>query len=143
MDYLWLKALHIAAVATWIGGMLVTSVTTAAIARSRAAGETLGPSAILDAVRRWDRRVTSPAMLLVWALGLTLALRGGWFPAPWLMLKLALVLLLSALHGMLSGTLRRLSRTDASPPPLFLRHAPSAVVLGTLVTVILVVIKPF
>lgn len=140
--YLWLKALHIAAVAVWIGGMLATAVTIAA-ARSKAGNDTPIPSAILDAVRREDRRMTTPAMLLVWGLGLTLALEGGWFAAPWLMAKLALVVLLSALHGMLTGTLRRLARADGSSPSAILRVAPAGIIAAVLAVVILVVVKPF
>ncbi|HYD64443.1 CopD family protein [Azospirillum sp.] len=142
MDYLWLKALHIAAVATWIGGMLAVAVTITA-AGSKAADEAAGRSAILNAMRRWDRRATTPAMLLAWALGLMLALQGGWFTAPWLMVKLAFVVLLSALHGVLSGTLRRLVRADESSPPAILRHAPIGIAAAIFAVVVLVVVKPF
>ena len=38
-------------------------------------------------------------MLLVWALGLTLATAGHWFADGWLQAKLAFVLILSGLHG--------------------------------------------
>ena len=34
MDYLWLKAFHVAAVALWIGGMLLLSFAVAAIPAS-------------------------------------------------------------------------------------------------------------
>ena len=54
-------------------------------------------------------------MLVVWVLGLTLASRTGWFPAPWLGFKLALVVALSALHGLQSGTLRRLAAGGSVP----------------------------
>ncbi|MDZ5460081.1 CopD family protein [Azohydromonas lata] len=64
-----------------------------------------GPPA--ETVLRLDALVTSPALLLAWGLGLALARLGGWFPAPWLLLKLTLVVLLSAWHGLLSGHLRR------------------------------------
>ena len=63
----------------------------------------------LSAVQAWDQRLTTPAMLLVWGLGLTLALSQGWFAAPWLQAKLVFVLALSALHGVQSGALRRLA----------------------------------
>jgi protoporphyrinogen IX oxidase len=81
-------------------------------------------------------------MLLVWALGLAIAHMGGWFSAPWLMFKLALVLFLSGLHGLLSGTLRRLDRTEASVVPSILSYAPAAIILCVLAIVIVVVIKP-
>jgi len=49
------------------------------------------------------------AILLVWALGLTLALQGHWFRSVWLPAKLVIVLALSAWHGVQSGVLRRLA----------------------------------
>jgi uncharacterized membrane protein len=59
-----------------------------------------------------------------------------------LTVKLALVLALSALHGVLSGTLRRLARADAPSADSILRYAPIATIAGSLAIVILVVIKP-
>ena len=141
--YPWLKALHIAAVATWVGGMLAAAILIAGFSTSRAVSEAAGRSAVVDAVRQWDRRVTSPAMLLVWGFGLVLALRGSWFPAPWLMLKLSFAVVLSALHGILSGMLRRLGRADGSRAPSVLSYGPAAIVLCVFLIVILVVIKPF
>ncbi len=141
MDYLWLKALHIAVVMTWVGGMLVAAVTITA-ARSASANGAVERSGILSAVRSWDRAVTAPAMLLAWIVGLTLALKGDWFPAPWLLAKLALVFLLSALHGILSGSLRRLEHADTTSLPALLRHGPAATVITVAVIVVLVVTKP-
>ena len=60
-------------------------------------------------VRRWDQTVTTPAMLLVWGLGLTLATSGQWFTAGWLQAKLLFVVVLSGLHGIQSGRLRRIA----------------------------------
>ena len=141
MDYLWLKALHIVAVVTWIGGMLVVAVAINAVSSVREPHEIASRAVFLERVRRWDRRVTSPAMLLVWLLGLALALMGHWFPQAWLVAKLTLVLL-SALHGRLSGNLRRLSLSEEPGSPGNLRHAAAAVVVAVFIIVVLVVIKP-
>ena len=54
-----------------------------------------------------NRYVTTPALVLVWVLGLTLAHQGGWFAAGWLHAKIALVVLLSALHGVVAARWRR------------------------------------
>jgi protoporphyrinogen IX oxidase len=143
MDYLWLKALHITAVVTWVGGMLAAAVAVAAISGARDQHEIAGRTAFLAHVRRWDRRVTTPAMLLVWLLGLALALTGNWFPQAWLVAKLALVLLLSALHGLLSGNLRRHSLSQHPGSPASLRHAAAAAVVAVLIIIVLVVVKPF
>lgn len=142
MDYLWVKALHITAVLVWIGGLLAVAVAIAAPSPSKEAAGAPGRTAVF-AMRRWDRYVTSPAMLLAWGAGLTLAMLGEWFRSPWLIIKLVFVLLLSALHGILSGTLRKLGRSD-TPPALFgLRHAPLLIIMSVAAIVILVVVKPF
>ena len=143
MDYLWLKALHIVAVITWIGGMLIVAVAIAAVSGARDHHEIAGRTALLAGVRRWDRRVTTPAMLVVWMLGLALASMGHWFPQAWLVTKFAMVLLLSAAHGLLSGNLRKLSLSRQPESPAGLRHAAVAVVAAVLIIVVLVVIKPF
>jgi putative membrane protein len=138
MDYLWLKALHVAAVLVWVGGLSAAAFAAA----SKGSADEPGRMALLEGVRRWDQRVTSPALLIVWGAGLTLAMQGAWFPAPWLIIKLAIVLLLSALHGILSGTLRRLAHPDAASPPSWLHHAPVLIVGGVIAIVLLVVVKP-
>lgn len=135
MAYLWLKAFHIAAVMVWIGGLLVSSMAVTAVQASS--------TTTFAAIRRWDRRVTSPAMLLVWILGLILAALADWFPSPWLIIKLVIVLALSALHGMLTGTLRRRADGQDHRPPAFLRFAAPLVVLGAATVVLLAVVKPF
>jgi protoporphyrinogen IX oxidase len=140
MAYLWLKALHITAVLVWSGGLFAAAFMVTAA--SKGSHDELGRMALLAGIRRWDQRVTSPALLIVWGAGLALAMLGAWFPAPWLMIKLAIVVLLSALHGILSGTLRRLGHPGASSPPSWLHHAPLLTVGGVIAIVVLVVIKP-
>lgn len=142
MAYLWLKAFHVAAVVAWVGGMLVGAVTVAAFINGQSAASPARAD-LLQSVRRWDRHVTSPAMLLVWGFGSTLAYQGAIFREPWLMLKLGLVIGLSALHGALSGTLRRLARTDTGVPSGLSGHAPSFIVAVVVVIAVLVVVKPF
>lgn len=142
MLYLWLKALHVAAAAIWIGGLLIAALAVGAASsmEARPDGERRG---WLDRVRRWDRRVTSPAMLAVWGLGLAMAIQGGWFASRWLMAKLAVVLALSALHGLLSGSLRRAAKEGGLTPHAATRNAGSATIVAVLTIAILAVTKPF
>ena len=126
--YPWLKALHVAAALIFVGGVLSVSVFLHA-SKDAAAART---------VRHWDQRVTAPAMLLVWALGLALGLTGHWFADLWLQAKLVLVLVLSGIHGVQSGRLRKLAggKEIAAPRTGWL-------VLGCVVAIaVLVVIKP-
>ncbi len=81
-------------------------------------------------------------MLVVWALGLTLALRGGWFASVWLPVKLVFVVALSGVHGVQSGTLRRLAGGSIAPfQPL--RFAGPLVIAFTVAIAVLAVVKPF
>lgn len=129
--YPWLKALHVASVIIFVGGVLSVSVFLAAVTGSGAES-----SAIAQAVRRWDQAVTSPAMLLVWALGLVMAIHAGWFASLWLQAKLVLVLILSAIHGVQSGKLRRLAGgADASRANFGLLILGSVLIVATLAVV--------
>jgi putative membrane protein len=134
--YPWLKALHVAAAMTFVGGMLGVAVHL----RTPSASDEPSPKAH-RIVRAWDRTVTTPAMLIVWALGLTLVLRGGWFVSGWLAVKLALVAALSVIHGVQSGRLRRL--VGGAELPSWPR-AIAPIILGLLTAIaVLVVAKPF
>jgi hypothetical protein len=84
--YPWLKALHVASALIFAAGVMTVAVFLWAAARS---GQDV--ARISAALRAWDRAVTTPAMLLVLVLGFLLARSGGWFGAPWLHVKLALL----------------------------------------------------
>jgi len=142
MGYLWLKAFHVGSFSVLIGGMSVSSVFIAmhvTSSRPLAAGE----SRMIEIVRAWDWKVTTPAMLLAWALGMTMAVQGGWFSSRWLMVKLVLVFGLSALHGVQSGVLRRMARSANRSPPAFLRYSASAILMAIVAIAVLAVVKPF
>lgn len=146
MIYLWLKAFHIVSVTVWIGGMFVAAIAVAALSAPKRLPGAPGSAGIaqpdiIGAVRRLDRWATSPAMLLAWLFGLAVATEGGWFGARWLMMKLVFVVALSGLHGMLSGTLRKLARPDGRLSPAS-GHALPAIVGAVVVIVLLVVLKP-
>ncbi|WP_175973944.1 hypothetical protein [Burkholderia sp. BCC1047] len=131
MIYLMLKAVHLVAVVTFVGGLLLSSVAVR-----------IANLAVHRAVRRWDRTVT--ALAIVWIAGIAIALSGHWFGAAWLSVKLALVVALSVLHGILAGALRRMARDDLVVVPApWLGHAAGAVIVGMALVVGLAVIKPF
>lgn len=138
MEYLWLKAFHVAAVATWIGGMLMLSLAVAALPASAPAN-----SPIFDAVARWNRFVTSPAMLLAWGLGIIMAIQESWFTETWLLIKLPIIFALSGIHGALSGRLRKRAETSVQTLPTPLKYAGEMTVVTMILVAILAVAKPF
>ena len=108
--YTVLKAVHVGAAMAFAGGVLATAVLLPAV---RTLPRAAGPISLVGL--RWSRTVTTPAMLLVWALGLTLGYEGSWFSQPWLQAKLVFVLILSAVHGVQSGALRQWAGGVAPP----------------------------
>jgi uncharacterized membrane protein len=136
MNPIWLKALHVAAVLVFAGGLLAQSLAVAAALQG-----SVSPG-LLARLRQWDQRVTVPALLAVWALGIAAALGGGWFGAGWLSAKLLLVVTLTGLHGVQTGALRRLA-LGAGRTRRSLGWAPVAVVLSFAAIALLAVAKPF
>lgn len=137
MLYILLKALHLIAAMTWVGGMLLAGVMIAAGGKTQSL-----PAELATAVRSWDHRITSPAMVLTWGLGLSLAYSGSHFAEGWLQAKFALVFALSATHGMISGRLRRLADSSHFSARIS-THAPVLVIVGMALIVVLVITKPF
>jgi protoporphyrinogen IX oxidase len=134
--YLWLKALHAAAALIFVGGVLATALSMRLLANDAA------PAQAAMRIRSWNRSITTPAMLAVWGLGLVLASSGKWWPFGWLQTKLLFVLLLSALHGMQSGALRRIAAGSATTARA-LRVAEPLTIGAAILIAILAITKPF
>lgn len=142
MSYLLIKSLHVASMVAWMGGMVLLSAIHLWLAKAQCP-RTDRETAVILSVRRWDTRVTVPAIVLTWLFGVVAAWQGDWFSAPWLHAKLLLVVGVSALHGMLAGALRRTAGDPSRLPPAYARHAGAIVLVSTVVIVLLVVVKPF
>lgn len=142
MLYVYLKAIHVIAVVTLLGGMLLLAFTLSLIAGRHGA---LGPreAQFVQRVRRWDRLVTNPALGLVWIVGISLMVMGDWYSSVWLMIKIVPVLMLSALHGMESAALRRLANGNGQELSPLLRHALAIIAICFVLIALLAVVKPF
>jgi len=135
MAYIWLKAVHVATVLIFIGGLFSQAIGVAAGAR--------GGMETVNLVSRWDQRVTLPALLTAWLSGALVAATGAWFANPWLWAKLVFVVALSGLHGVQSGRLRRLRRGDQVEPGTSPFFASIAIAFSAAVIALLAVAKPF
>src|SRR6185312_8679822 len=112
--YLWIKAIHVVAIISWMAGMLY--LPRLFVYHS----ETPVGSAQSETFKIMEQRllslITTPAMVIAWVLGLWLAWKSGYWAAPWLHAKVALVLALSGLHGYLSAATRAF-REDRNTKP--------------------------
>ncbi|MBN9076210.1 MAG: protoporphyrinogen oxidase HemJ [Rhizobiales bacterium] len=141
MLYLWLKAFHIIAVIAWMAGMLYLPRLFVYHADAEIGSVQSETFKIME--RRLLKAIINPAMIAVWLLGLYLAWSGGWFSAGWLHAKIALVLVMSAVHGYYVGAVRAFAEDrnkKSSRHWRMMNEVPTLLLIGI---VILVVVKPF
>lgn len=106
MSYDLIRGLHLVAMVAWMAGLLI--LPRLFVYQMQAAGTPM--VAVLDhAERRLLRLIMNPAMIVTWGLGLTLIhLRGGEVLAePWMAVKLAGAVLVTAWHMYLAGARKR------------------------------------
>lgn len=90
------------------------------------------------------RIIVNPSLIIVWVLGLSLAVSGGWFSGQyWLHAKLLLVLGLSGYHGWAVGYAKKLARGERRLADRQLRLLNEVPGITVAVIVILAVVKPF
>jgi putative membrane protein len=139
--YPWLKALHVVAIIAWMAGMLYLPrlfVYHCDAERGSKQSETFK---VME--RRLLTIIMNPAMVVSWALGLWLAWEAGWFTSGWFQAKIALVLLLSGLHGFFARWVREFRVDQNQRSQNFYRiinEVPTILMIGI---VVLAVVKPF
>jgi putative membrane protein len=139
--YLWVKAFHIIAVIAWMAGMLYLPrlfVYHAAAAVGSPQAETFK---VME--RRLLRYIMTPALVAAWLLGIWLALDGHFLGAGWFHGKLALVLAMTALHGLFARWTGCFERDRNPHSQKFYRIINEVVTVLLVLIVILVTVKPF
>jgi len=137
--YLYIKALHVFAVVTLIGGMLAVAL---ALEIAIAAPDGMNIRRFSQFVLRWDGLVTTPALAIVWVAGFTMAFGAGWDSSLWLLLKMVPAVFLSVLHSVEGFVLRRLLQ-DGKPIHRVFRATPLAIFFAFAIIAWLAVVKPF
>ena len=139
--YPWVKAAHVTFVIFWMAGLFLLPrfyvyhhETSAGSPEDRAWIEREG---------RVRSIILTPAMLLVWALGLMLAVDLHAFGAGWLSAKLLLVVLLTAYQGWLGLYGKKLAQGQRPLSNKALRMLNEVPGIATALIVVLVIVKPF
>lgn len=140
MIYLGLKSAHVFFLMMWISGLVIQSLILSTTLKLD------GPLVPHDLSRvrillKWERWITIPSMIMAFACGLAIAIYGHWFGQKWLMIKLCLVIMLAAIHGIQAGKIRCLSRTSESMPAKSISMLPLIMFLLSLI-IWLVIFKP-
>lgn len=139
--YLWVKAFHIISVIFWMAGMFMLPRYFAYhIEAERGSVEDL---AWRERERRLLRIIINPSMIAAWILGLTLAFHIGWDAGGWLHLKVALLVILSGFHGVLSKWRKNFITGENLKTSRTYRIANEVPAIFIIIIVILAVTKPF
>jgi putative membrane protein len=139
--YLWVKAAHVTFVIFWMAGLFL-------LPRFYVYHQETAVGSPED--RAWTERgarvrsiILNPAMILVWGLGLALALHIDAFSQGWFHAKLALVIALSAYQGWLGAYGKKLAsgvRPLSGKAVRLINEIPG---IAAAIIVVLVIVRPF
>ena len=143
MNYEWLRALHIIAVISWMAGMLYLP----RLFVYHADAEVGSDKSETFKVMEWRllKYIINPAMIVAWILGLSMlyANPGMLEGQGWMHVKLFLVLVMSAIHGVLSKQVKVFKRDENTKSAKYFRilnEVPTALMV---IIVIMAVVQPF
>lgn len=139
--YEWIKALHVIAIISWMAGMLYLPRLMVYHTEAEIGSKQSETFKVME--RRLLKIIINPAMVVTWLAGLWLVWGGGWDKAHWLHAKIALVIVMSAIHGFLAGRVRDFAADKNTRSARFYRILNEVPAILMIAIVILVVVKPF
>ena len=142
--YPWVKAAHLIFVIFWVAGLFMLP---RYLVYHQEALDTPEAANWVEREGKLRTIILTPAMILVWLLGLALAANDGLFDGQpglgWLHAKLVLVVLLSGYHGWAVGYARKLAAGRPALANRTLRMVNEVPALATALIVVLAIVKPF
>lgn len=137
--YLWVKALHITAVITWMAGLFYLPRLYVYHASTAVGSEQSETFKVME--RRLLRGIMMPSLVVVYGTGLPLFF--SWTTAGWLHAKVVLVLLMTACHFAYARWRQDFLHDRNQRSHKFYRVANEVPTLLLLGIIVLVVLKPF
>ena len=145
--YDWVKAAHLIFVIFWMAGLFMLPRYLVYHQEALAAGNAAEAANWVEREGKIRSIILTPAMIVVWVLGIALALNLGLADgAPglgWLHLKLLLVFLLTGYHGWAIGYAKKLAAGKPTLAGKQLRMLNEIPALAVTLIVVLVIVKPF
>lgn len=139
--HLWIKALHVVAVISWMAGLLYMPRLFIYHSDAEPGSDQSETFKVME--KRLLKVIMNPAMMITWILGLYLAWDVFSFQGGWLHAKIALVVLLTVVHVLFSRAVRTFAADGARKSPRYWRLMNEAPTVLMIAIVILVVVKPF
>lgn len=140
--YLWVKAFHVIAVISWMAGMLYLPRLYVYHTGVEVGSDMDKTFQIME--HRLLRYIINPAMIVTFILGIWLIFIVGFENLNgWFHVKLALVLLMAAVHGFLARCRKKFLHGKNTYSITFYRILNEVPTLLMVIIVILVIVKPF
>jgi len=139
--YLWVKALHMISVIAWMGGLLYLPRLFVYHSESTTGSDKSETFKVME--RRLLRAIMTPAMIATWLFGLVLLERSDTWRETWMMVKLVLVVVLTAMHMAMVRWRIDFELDRNVRPSKFFRIANEIPTVLMIVIVALVIVRPF
>ncbi len=144
--YPWVKAAHVVFVIFWMAGLFMLPRYLVYHQEALAAGDAAEAATWVEREGKLRRIILSPALIVVWLLGIALALNLGIADGTpglgWLHAKIAVVLALSGYHGWAVGYARKLANGRPTLSGKRLRLLNEMPAFATIAIVVLVIVRP-
>ena len=139
--YLWVKAAHVTFVIFWLAGLFL--LPRFYVYHHETPVGSPEDRAWIERESRVRSIILTPAMIVVWILGLMLAFNVGAWSQSWFHAKLALVILLSGYQGWLGAYGKKLARGERPLSNKAVRMINEIPGIVTALIVVLVIVRPF
>jgi len=141
--YLWVKAVHVIAVISWMAGLLYLPRLFVYHCEAQIGTDKSETLKIME--RRLLRAIMNPAMIVSWIFGglMLWNLRDELMEPGWLHVKLACVVAMTVAHMMMAKWRRAFAEDRNTKSHKFYRTANEVPTILMIVIVIMVIVKPF
>jgi putative membrane protein len=141
LAYPWVKAAHVTFVIFWMAGLFL--LPRFYVYHHETAAGSPEDRAWIEREERVRSIILTPAMLVVWVLGLMLAFHLDLWGQGWFSAKLALVVLLTGYQGWLGGYGKKLARGERPLSNRAIRMINEIPGIAAAIIVVLVIVRPF
>ena len=141
LAYPWVKAAHITFVIFWMAGLFL--LPRFYVYHQETSVGSPEDRAWIDRESRINSIILTPAMIVVWILGLMLAFHVDAWSQAWFHAKLALVIALSAYQGWLGAYGKKLARGERPLSGKAVRILNEVPGIAVALIVVLVIVRPF
>ncbi|MBA4009831.1 MAG: hypothetical protein C0486_13745 [Erythrobacter sp.] len=139
--YLFLKSGHVIFMVFWMAGLFM--LPRQCIYMLDHEPGSAGEAKWAERMGKLRKIILTPSMIIVWVLGLSMAIGHNLFSQGWLHAKLALVLVLTGYHGWLVGQTKKMARGERPLSEKTLRMIGEVPGILLILIVLLVIFQPF